>query len=528
MSGMQGGRRLRVLVVDDDGVDRRAIARFVAEAKLPYELTMASSLSHARERLLQGTFDVAVVDFDLGDGTGLQLIPALDGAPAILLTGAGSEQTAAAALALRASGYIVKDAALGYLHLLAPTIESAMSRRLAELEVRRYTEQLETEINSRQQAEESLRRSEEHLKLALAAANLGTWEWNIASNEILWSDGVEGIFGLQAGEFDGSYESYLALVWEDDRAALIAKIEAAVNGGDAYVVEHRIKWPDGRLRWLAARGRVLRDSDGRPVCMAGTVVDVTERIDADELLRLHQAELAHVARLSTMGELATGMAHEINQPLTAIRNYAGGCLMRLPPPSPDTDDLREAIGLIAAEAERAGEIIRRLRRYVSNRELRRSTICMNDLVREVMQLLLFEVHKRGMTIALDLVEPLPLVFGDSIQLEQVIINLALNGLEAMEGHSPSSKQLTVSSAVSAHAELDGAHAVQMMITDDGPGLEGVSIDRLFEPFFTTKPQGLGMGLAISRSIVEAHGGRLWARSNARGASFMIGLPLYES
>jgi two-component system sensor kinase FixL len=253
-----------------------------------------------------------------------------------------------------------------------------------------------------------------------------------------------------------------------------------------------------------------------------TIVDITERKTALEQLQRHQSELAHVSRLNTMGEMAVGLAHELNQPLSAMSIYAHACLNHLEKEGPEPLRTRDMLGRIVGEAHRAAEIIRRLRGFVRKLEQPNTLVDVNDLVGDVVALTAFEARTRRVTIRLALSESLPLVKGDSIQLEQVLVNLVRNSFEAMEKLSPSEKVMQIKTQL-----IPGdAGNIEISVIDPGTGVSDECMDRLFTAFFTTKPEGLGMGLSISRSIVEAHGGRLWAESGVRhGAVFRFTLPV---
>lgn len=249
--------------------------------------------------------------------------------------------------------------------------------------------------------------------------------------------------------------------------------------------------------------------------------DATGQVAAQEELLQHLSDLAHVTRLSTMGEMVAGLAHELNQPLYAISNYARSCevLARSGDPS---RRMEEVVEKLIAQTQRASEIVRRLRRFVSRREPRRFAVDINHLVREVQQLMLFHAHRFSIRTRLVLAGDLPKVWADAILIEQVLVNLVRNAFEAMgDGRSADPDVLLAT-------DLDEEGMVRLRVIDNGPGFEGISFDHLFEAFYTTKEQGMGLGLPISRSIVEAHGGRLSASSTpGRGATFTVTLPVFR-
>lgn len=247
----------------------------------------------------------------------------------------------------------------------------------------------------------------------------------------------------------------------------------------------------------------LRDERGRILHWVAIQRDVTEQKQAEDLARQRQEELAHVGRLSTMGEMASALAHELNQPLAAVSNYAQGCLWRVRAGRVDEKELSGALERIVGQAARAGQIIRRLRRFVRKREPRRSSILLNDIVHEVVELMDSDLRQRRVAVRLQLARDLPLVLGDSVQLEQVVLNLVRNAVEAMEPTPGEQRAITL--LTSRHAR-----GVRLAVCDRGPGLSEEQLAQMFHPFYSTKSKGMGMGLAISRSIIESHGGRIGA------------------
>ena len=246
--------------------------------------------------------------------------------------------------------------------------------------------------------------------------------------------------------------------------------------------------------------------------------EARHRLEQEKLAE-HRADLAHVIRLNTMGEMASGIAHELNQPLSAIANYANGCARRLETNACKNNELIEVMSLITGEAMRASEIIRSLRRYVKKCKPQRASLDINLIVKNAVRLVVGEVHRNNVELELCCAEPLPKVKADPIQLEQVVVNLLANGIDALD-ESTNGKQLKVETRQSESGEIE------VLVSDNGCGFTTELEHKIFEPFFTTKPHGLGMGLAICRSMIEAHRGRLQARRNEVGGStFMFTLPL---
>ncbi len=251
----------------------------------------------------------------------------------------------------------------------------------------------------------------------------------------------------------------------------------------------------------------------------GLVGEIAERKHAEHEARVLQTELAHVHRLSTMGEMATGLAHELNQPLAAITSYAEGCVQRLRSKKAKPDEMLDTMDKIAAEARRAGGIIRRVRGFVRKESPQWSLIDANAAIRETADLLGAEAHRRGVTIKLDLADSLPMVVADTIQIQQTVLNLMRNGIEAMDeiGSVP---HLTI------RTSKNGGDTILVTVADNGHGIPPETLEHIFDPFFTTKENGLGLGLPICSSIIEAHGGRLWATCDAEnGTIFTFTLPI---
>ena len=308
-----------------------------------------------------------------------------------------------------------------------------------------------------------------------------------------------------------------SLVHPEDRPIALARVQRLLAGRED-TSEFRIVTKGGEVRWIRESGRPEFDESTGLLRVYGAAQDVTERKLAEEEARSRESELAHVLRLGTMGEMAAGLAHEINQPLSAIVSYARGCTRRLRANAADAATLLEPIEQIASQAMRANEIVQRLLLFVRKQKPARARAAIGELVQEVGHLLAGEARKRGVKLRMDLASDLPEVEVDRIQIEQVILNLVRNGLEATPA-GLAEPELTIRTGLE-----EGFVAVA--VTDQGEGLSAEQIDRVFEPFFTTKRTGLGMGLAISRSIVRGHGGRIAASPNAgRGATFRFTLPV---
>jgi PAS domain S-box-containing protein len=371
----------------------------------------------------------------------------------------------------------------------------------------------------RARSELALRESEKRLALAAAAGDLGLWLWNLQT-KTLWATGrARQMFGLPP-EGELTYEMFYARVHPDDRAAVDAGLAAAIASKANYEAEYRICLPEGGEKWIAARGEVAFGNGDQPVSMTGIVSDITERRrDAMELFR-HRQELAHISRITMLGELSASLAHELNQPLTAILSNSQAGSRFLASPVPNVTEVREVLQDIANDTKRAGEVIRQMRKLVKKHELQFEALDLNPMIHDVVRLLHSDMVIRKVQIALDFQNELPAVRGDAVQLQQVLINLLLNAFDVMK-EVPQAE-----AAVCVRTRRLNASLVQVEVIDHGTGLRPEKLARLFEPFQTTKPEGLGLGLSISRSIVEAHGGKLTAANNPeRGATFSFTVPV---
>jgi two-component system sensor histidine kinase DctS len=295
------------------------------------------------------------------------------------------------------------------------------------------------------------------------------------------------------------------------------KVLAGMAPPEGYEVRFRRR--NGEILDVLAYEAPLIDANGRQTGWMGSVLDITERKRAEELARQQQEKLQFTARLVTMGEMASTLAHEINQPLSAIASYTAGCLNRLEASDLSREELREALSKLASQAQRAGRIIRRVYDFVRRSAPQRAPCDINTAIEESIGLMEADARKRGVRIVTELAEGLPQLSADRVMLEQVLLNLMRNGIDAMGESAARERQLTVATA-------RGEDAVLVSVADRGAGITAEAAQHLFEPFFSTKPEGMGMGLNICRSIVEFHQGRLWVEPNpAGGTVFRFTLPL---
>ena len=402
-----------------------------------------------------------------------------------------------------------------------------ITRTRNELEVRvaertaaltRANEVLKLQINERKQAEEKLRQSEDYLHEAQKLGRMGSWAHNASSGTFYASPELLRIFGRDPGEGTPSRETLRACIHPEDRTSYVEMVSNATIEKADWDAEYRIILPNGALRHIHAVAHAITYGNGNLVDYIGTVMDVTESKLAEAALREAQSDLARINRVTAMGELTASLAHEINQPIAAVVTNAHTCLRWLTRDHPDLEEARASAQRMVKDATRASEIITRMRSLFKKGAPQRELVDVNEIIREMVVLLRGEAARYSIKFRTELAVDLPRGMADRVQLQQVLMNLMLNGIEAMK-ETAGARELSIKSQ---RAESD---YVFLSVSDTGVGLPAQHTDQIFEAFFTTKTQGTGMGLSISRSIVESHGGRLWAAENSpRGASFHVSLP----
>ncbi len=339
------------------------------------------------------------------------------------------------------------------------------------------------------------------------------------------SEEIYRIWGFDPAQGVPSREAVFQRIHPDDRDRLDAEVQRASGEKRRYSIGYRIILPDGTVKHLKSIGEPEFSATGELIEIVATQIDVTERKRAEEeheRLRQLESDLAHMNRLSMMGELAASLAHEITQPIAAARNNARAALNFLDKQPPDLGEVREALGCVVGDADRAGQIIDRIRDHIKKAPPRKHRFDLNEAINEVVVLARSAIAENGVSIQTRLSEGLAPVEGDRVQLQQVILNLILNAAEAMSAVDEGARELLISS------EQSRTNGVLVAVRDSGPGIDPEHIERVFDAFYTTKSSGVGMGLSICRSIIDAHGGRLWADANEpRGAVFRFTLPSPE-
>ena len=369
----------------------------------------------------------------------------------------------------------------------------------------------------RRRAEAELRENQEFMELSTSAGELGLWVRDLERGDLWANLRLRSLFGF--GQNDVlQFDDVLARIHPDDRSQVVSLVQHAQENGLPFETEFRVL-RNGTERWIAAKGQSVGNGTGRALRRMGALTDITTRKNAELDAQRHRDELAHVGRVSMMGQLASALAHELNQPLGAILRNTEAAELFLQASPPDLQEVCAILADIRKDNQRAGAVIDRMRALLKRRESQWSELDLNAVTEEVAGLLRFDAEARLVKLTLELSRSVPGVRGDRVQLQQVLLNLILNAMDATNGCEAGRRCVAV--CVRPREE-----EVEVAVSDSGHGIPAENLKRLFEPFFTTKPTGMGLGLAISRTIIEAHGGRLWAENNPEGgATFRFTLPL---
>jgi PAS domain S-box-containing protein len=395
------------------------------------------------------------------------------------------------------------------------------AQRAAAESLRRSRDDLLAAFEHQKQVEGVLQHSEMYLAEAQRLSQTGSFGWDVSSGEIFWSEESFRIFGYHKTP-SVTVDMVLQRVHPEDRAFVQRTIGRASSEGKDFDYEYRLLMPDGSVKHVHVVAHAVRHH-GDQLEFIGALMDVTATKRAEEELHKTQTELAHVTRVTTLGELSASIAHEVNQPLAAVVTNAEACVRWLDRETPDLDEARYAVKQIVNDGHRAGDVIRRVRALVNKVNTQKAPLEVNDVVNEVVALMRRELLSHRVSLRMELAPALPAVLADRVQLQQVIINLVMNGIEAMQPLTDRLRELVIRS------HQDEANQVVIAVADRGVGISAENADQLFNAFFTTKSSGIGMGLSICRSIIEAHGGRISAANNdGPGATFQFTLPLHQS
>ena len=368
----------------------------------------------------------------------------------------------------------------------------------------------------RKEAATEVASKEAYLAEAQRLSHTGSFGWRAASG-FVWSEETFRIFELDRA-ITPTVEAVIQRTHPEDRERVQQFIDRASRDGGDWDLEHRLLMPDGSVKSLHVVVHALKDEAG-DLSFVGAVMDITAAKRAEEAVQAAQAELAHVARMTTLGELTAWIAHEVNQPLAGIVTNGTACLQWLGQETPALDEAHSAVEDMISDAQRAGDVILGIRALARKTAPERAALDINDLIQGVVRLTTREAQAHGASVRLDLAPALPSVVGDRVQLQQVVINLVINAIQAMASATARPRELSIRS------RPHEAGQVLIEVADSGHGIGSKNLDQLFKAFFTTKPAGMGMGLSICRSIIEAHGGTVWATDNMpSGAVFHFTLP----
>ena len=380
--------------------------------------------------------------------------------------------------------------------------------------------ELSTDMARTVQLARELEASDKRLNLAADSADLGLWEWDIARNEIWITDKGRSLFGFGASE-KLDFDRFLSRLHPEDRESVLKAVENSLRTGAEYRSEYRVVLPNEQLRWIAGRGHVEFNGNGQPARMRGASLDITKRKQAEEQAARQRNEMAHLSRVTMLGELSGSIAHELNLPLSAILSNAQAAQRVLANGAIDLTELREILNDIVTEDKRASEVIRRLQLWLKKGEVKQHSLCINEVIQDVLKLVHSDLINQKVVVDCELARSLPTITGDPVQLQQVLLNLVVNACDAMTDCNTAERRLLIRTGTE-----NGSGAVVVSVTDRGGSIPAEKMKQIFEPFFSTKAKGMGLGLSVCHSIIAAHRGQLWATNNADcGATFHLSLPI---
>ena len=364
--------------------------------------------------------------------------------------------------------------------------------------------------------------SDKRLNLAADSADVGLWEWDIVRNEIWITAKGRSLFGFGVLE-KLDFDHFRSRLHPEDRESVLKAVENSLRTGAEYRSEYRVVLPNGQLRWIAGRGHVEFNGNGQPVRMRGASLDISKRKQAELEAARQRNQMAHLSRVTMLGELSGSIAHELNLPLSAILCNAQAAQRIIANGHADLAEVREILNDIVSEDKRAGEVIRHLRLWLKKGEVQQHSLRINEVVQDVLKLIRSDLVNQRVTADVELARNLPTITGDPVQLQQVLVNLVVNACDAMSNRTIPERRLLIRTGIQ---NRNGSSAVTVSVTDRGSSITEEKMEQIFEPFFTTKPKGMGLGLSVCRTIIGAHRGKLWATNNAdRGATFHFSLPI---
>jgi len=493
---------LRILYLEDDPKDADLVLATLEADGFASLLTRVENQTDFCASLEKGDFDLILADYTLPSFDGISALKIAvekrPEVPFIFVSGTLDEEIAIDALKIGASDYVFKTR----LSRILPAVQRAQREGQDRAE--------------RNRTQEALRRSEAYLAEAQRISHTGSFGWSISTGQLFWSEETFRIF-----QYDPTITPTVELILQrthpEDAAFVTRSIEHASRERKNFDIDHRLLMPNGSVQHIHVVAHAISDASG-DIEFVGTVMDVTDRKRAADSLRRAQTELAHANRVTAMGELTASVAHEVNQPIAAAVTNANTCLRWLSRDHPDLEEARAAALRIVKDATRAGEIINRIRLLFTKDTQQWELIDVAEVIRGMIVLLRDEAIQFKVSLRADLAAGIPQIMGDRVQLQQVMLNLVMNSIEAMKDVD-GKRELVIKARPTENDQL------LVSVSDTGVGLPEQQADQIFNAFFTTKRQGIGMGLSISRSIIESHGGRLWAEKKAGdGAVFLFSLP----